>query len=326
MGSAARAASAPRLALSAKPANSHRLIADMIARVDAIESAMLTLGAMQPLPPLCRAALFVAAALLCPVDAALAQPPRSEESPAARPVPPSAAPQDYAPELVAAGRARFAANCGFCHGPDATGGSGGSDLTRSELVAVDERGNRIGPVVRTGRAEAGMPGFPALAEADLAAIVAYVHDQKTKAEAAIGGRRSVEVADVLTGDARTGRRYFEANCTSCHSASGDLAGIASRAEGLALLRRMLYPGGQAGGSYRPTATVTTRDGETVAGELAYRDEFTIALVDADGRYRSWATERVRFAVEDRREAHVEQLARYTDSAMHDVLAYLHTLR
>jgi cytochrome c oxidase cbb3-type subunit 3 len=274
-----------------------------------------------------RVVPVAAAVLLSVAGLALAQPPRSEESPAARPVPPSAAPQDYAPELVAAGRARFAANCGFCHGPDATGGSGGTDLTRSELVAADMRGDRIGAVVRAGRAEAGMPGFPALAETDLAAIVAFVHDQKAKAEVAVGGRRSVEVADVLTGDARAGRRYFAANCAGCHSASGDLAGVASRVEGLALLRRMLYPTGAGGApARRPTATVTTRDGETAAGEVVYRDEFTIAVVDSDGRYRSWRTDRVAVAIDDPLEAHVEQLARYTDAAMHDVLAYLHTLR
>jgi len=279
----------------------------------------------RPLFP--TAALFAAAALLFTTLPAIPQPPRSEESPAARPVPPSATPQAYAPDLVEAGRARFAANCGFCHGPDATGGSGGTDLTRSELVAADERGNRIGPVVRTGRAEAGMPGFPALADAELAAIVAFVHDRKTEAEAAVGGRRSVEVADVLTGDARAGRRYFESTCTRCHSASGDLNGIASRVEGLALLRRMLYPTG-AGGvpARRPTATVTTRDGDTIVGEVASRDEFTIAVTDADGRYRSWPTSQVRVAIDDPLQAHVEQLGRYTDTAMHDVLAYLHTLR
>lgn len=287
---------------------------------------MLTLRAMR-LPPLGRGVLVAATVLLCAAPAAFPQPPRSEESPAARPVPPTATPQEYAPDLVAAGRARFAANCGFCHGPDASGGSGGTDLTRSELVAADVRGDRIGALVRTGRAEAGMPAFPALADADLEAIVAFVHEQKRQAELSTGGRRSVEVADLQTGDARAGRRYFDGNCARCHSATGDLAGIASRVEGLALLRRMLYPSGPGGGpARRPTATVTTRDGATIRGEVASRDEFTIALIDADGRYRSWPTDRVTFTIDDPLAAHVEQLARYTDAAMHDVLAYLHTLR
>ena len=264
--------------------------------------------------------------MLCTAPAALAQN-GSEASPAARPVPPTTLPQEYAPELIAAGRTRFAANCGFCHGPEATGGSGGADLTRSPLVAADERGNRIGTLVRAGRAEAGMPAFPTLAESDLAAIVAFIHDQKTKAETATGGRRSVDVGDLQTGNARAGRRYFESACKRCHSATGDLAGVASRIEGLALLRRMLYPGGQPGApARRPTAVVTTRDGESVTGEVASRDEFTIAVIEAGGRYRSWPVDRVKVTISDPLQAHVDQLARYTDATMHDVLAYLHTLR
>ena len=276
--------------------------------------------------PARRVPLVAAAAALCTATAVLAQA-RNEASPAARPVPATATPQEYAPDIVATGRARFASSCGFCHGPEATGGSGGPDLTRSELVAADERGNRIGALVRAGRADAGMPGFPALAESDLAAIVAFVHDQKTKAESEVGGRRSVELADLLTGNARAGRRYFDAACTRCHSASGDFAHLASRLDGLALLRRMLYPGGQPGArEHRPTAAVTTAEGQTVTGEVAYRDEFTIAVVDADGRYRSWPAAHVSVAISDPLQAHVEQLGRYTDGAMHDVLAYLHTLR
>jgi len=278
--------------------------------------------------PLFRRTPWVAvAALLCAAPGAFAQNP-SEASPAARPVPPTAIPQEYTPELVATGRTRFAANCGFCHGPETTGGSGGADLTRSELVAQDERGNRLGPFVRAGRAEAGMPAFPTLTEPELSSIVAFIHDQKTKAESATGGRRFVDVADLATGNARAGRRYFVSNCSSCHSATGDLAGIASRVEGLALLRRMLYPVGQQPGTpaRKPTAIVTTPDGEKITGEVASRDEFTIAVTDADGRYRSWPVERVSFTISDPLEAHVAQLARYTDAAMHDVLAYLHTLR
>ena len=281
---------------------------------------------MHRLPQFLSAPFIAAVTILCAAPVALGQR-VGEVSPAASPVPPTAMPQTYAPELVATGRARFVANCGFCHGPDATGGSGGADLTRSELVAADVRGDRIGPLTRQGRVEAGMPAFPTLSDDDLAAIAAYVHDQKANAESATGGRRSVEVADLQTGNARAGRRYFESACTRCHSASGDLAGLASRVEGLALLRQMLYPGSQPGASARrPVATVTTRAGEVIVGDVAYRDEFTIAVVDADGRYRSWPVDRIGFAIDDPLEAHVEQLGRYTDATMHDVLAYLHTLR
>jgi cytochrome c oxidase cbb3-type subunit 3 len=64
----------------------------------------------------------------------------------------------------------------------------------------------------------------------------------------------------------------------------------------------------------------------VTGQLAYRDEFTIALTDASGKYRSWSTGRVKFAVDDPLQGHVELLPRYTDDDVHDVLAYLHTLK
>ena len=115
---------------------------------------------------------------------------QSEASPAAQPIPATLTPQAYPSELIEAGRARFAADCGFCHGRDAAGGADGSDLTRSQLVAQDVRGDRIGEVVRLGRADAGMPAFATLTDNDLAAIVAYIHDQKTRAESLEGGRTS----------------------------------------------------------------------------------------------------------------------------------------
>lgn len=260
---------------------------------------------------------------------AQAQPPR-EASPAAQPIPATQTPQTYAPALIEAGRVRFAAECGFCHGRDAAGGTGGTDLTRSQLVATDVRGDRIGEVVRAGRIDAGMPSFATLAEDDFAAIVAYIHEQKTQAESLEGGRRSVQAADLRTGNPRAGRRYFEANCTRCHSASGDLAGIGARLEGLTLLRRMLMPGSEGRGGTpppaRPIVTVTTAEGRTITGALAYRDEFTVALTDASGRYRSWPTRQIEFSVSDPLAAHVDQLARYTDADIHDVYAYLETLR
>ena len=249
---------------------------------------------------------------------------RGEASPASQRPPQTATPQQYAPEQIEAGRIRFTSQCGFCHGRDAGGGEGGPDLTRSELVAADVRGDRIAPVVRSGRQN--MPGF-ALSDADMTAIVAFIHDQKTQAESAVGGRRTVDLADLQTGNADVGKRYFDNACSRCHSATGDLAGIATRLQGLPLLQRMLYPGGQIRDPKRAAqVTVTLPSGQVITGRLAYRDEFTIALTDASGWYRSWAAAQVRFTVNDQREAHVNQLGKYTDADMHNVLAYLQTLR
>lgn len=239
--------------------------------------------------------------------------------------------QTYPPDQIEAGRALFAAQCGFCHGRDAMGGEIGPDLTRSELVAEDVRGDKLAVVIRTGRPDKKMPGFN-LPDADIGAIVAFIHDAKTKAESLSGNRRTVDPADLQTGNAQAGQQYFEGpgGCTKCHSATGDLAGVATRLRGLALLQRMLYPSGRGGRGAPPPkpagVTVTLPTGQAVAGKLAYRDEFTIAITDASGAYRSWPANRVTFAVNDPLETHFAQLAKYTNDDLHNVLAYLQTLK
>lgn len=239
------------------------------------------------------------------------------------PPPRSTTVQTFPADQVAAGQRLFTAQCGFCHGRDAMGGESGPDLTRSAVVAEDVRGDTLGPMLRAGRADKGMPAFT-LSPADLGAIVAFVHDQKTKAESLTGGRRSVDVADLQTGDPEAGRRYFAGACVKCHSAAGDLAGVGKRLQGLALLQRMLYPAPGREGS-KATVTVTLPSGD-VTGRLAYRDEFTIALTDANGWYRSWPTRQVTFVINDPLQGHVDQLGKYSDKDMHDVFAYLQTLR
>jgi cytochrome c oxidase cbb3-type subunit III len=256
--------------------------------------------------------------------------PPQAASPASRRPPPTKAPQKFAPELIAAGAGRFASQCGFCHGRDAGGGESGPDLTRSALVADDVRGDKIGPIVRSGRPDKGMPAIP-MSDADLAAMVAFIHDAKSKAESSGGGRRSVDLEDLQTGDAAAGQRYFTGagGCASCHAVSGSFATVGARYQGLALLQRMLYPGSgrNAGPAAEPPAvTVTTRAGQTITGKLAFQDEFTISLKDAAGWVRSFSKSDATVTVDDPLRAHVEQLAKYTDQEMHDVLAYLHTLR
>lgn len=225
-------------------------------------------------------------------------------------------------ELIDAGRVRFAADCGFCHGRDTQGGSTGPDLTRSELVAEDVGGNLIGQVIREGRPDKGMPAV-AISAGNLAAITAYIHYQVEEVAANNGGRRSVQPEDLLVGDARAGRAYFEENCTSCHSAEGDLAGIGSRQQGLGLIMTMLYPGRSAPA---PQVTVITADGQEFIGLEQYQDEFTIAITELNGRYRSFRTKDVNLVVNDPLQAHVDQLPLYTDEDMHDVYAFLESLK
>ena len=248
------------------------------------------------------------------------------QSPAAVPRPRTVKEQAYTTEQVQAGGVRFAAQCGFCHGRDAAGGESGPDLTRSELVAQDMRGDKIGPLLRTGRVDAGMPAFQ-LGNSELSAIVAFVHSQIEKFAALGGGRQTVEPEDLKTGNAADGRAYFNGagGCSSCHSPTGDLAGIASRYRGLVLLQRMLYPTGRPAPA-PPKALFTLPAGQMVLAPLVAEDEFTVTVLDPLGARQTYQKDAVNVKIDSPMSAHFAQLGRYTDDAMHNVFAYLDTLK
>jgi cytochrome c oxidase cbb3-type subunit 3 len=228
---------------------------------------------------------------------------------------------------IQAGETRFSSQCGFCHGRDAQGGESGPDLTRSALVAEDVRGDKLGPLISSGRPAAGMPAF-SLPAADLAAIVAFLHDAKSKAESEKGGRRGVDADDLQTGNAEAGKQYFNGagGCAKCHTISGTFATVGARFQGLALLQRMLYPRNRDPRASSQTARVTTSSGQIVSGRVIYRDEFTLTLVDADGWQHSFSLAAVKAEVDDPMRGHSDQLGRYTDQDMHNVFAYLQSLK
>jgi len=232
------------------------------------------------------------------------------------------APQPTQSAQVASGQALFEQRCAFCHGRDAAGGETGPDLTGSKLVAEDVKGDKIGPVVRNGRPDKGMPAFN-LSDSEITAVAAFIHNAKEKAATQQGGRRGVSVSDLQSGNAGEGKSYFNGagGCSSCHSPGGDLAGIANRYQGLKLEERMLYPQGAP-----EKATVTLPSGETYAGKVNYRDEFTIGLIDQNGWYHSWPVRNVKIKIEHPVEAHVALLAKYSDDDIHNLMAYLQTLR
>ncbi len=236
--------------------------------------------------------------------------------------PATPAKQTFPAAQVEQGQTLFLQNCAFCHGRDAGGGETGPDLTRSKLVADDVKGDKIGFVIRNGRTEKGMPRF-ALPEQDIAALVAFVHTQKNLADANIGGRRGVDPEDLQSGNAQAGKQYFNGagGCSSCHSPTGDLADVAKRYQGLKLEERMLYPD-----KAPAEATVTLPSGAAITGRLVFRDEFTIGLRDSSGWYHSWPLSEVKYSIKAPAEAHVELLGKYSDDDIHNLMAYLQTLR
>jgi cytochrome c oxidase cbb3-type subunit III len=225
-------------------------------------------------------------------------------------------------QLVENGNSAFQQNCAFCHGRDAGGGETGPDLTRSKLVAEDSGGDKIGAIIKNGRVEKGMPRFN-LSDSEISALTAFIHTQMTKAESQIGGRRGVDVQDLQTGNVEEGKQYFNGagTCATCHSPTGDLAGVATRYQGLKLEQRMLYPR-----DAKAKVAVTLPSGEVLNGTLAYRDEFTIGMKDASGKYHSWLVRNVKYNIDAPAEAHAELLGKYSDRDIHNLMAYLQTLR
>jgi cytochrome c oxidase cbb3-type subunit III len=228
------------------------------------------------------------------------------------------------------GRKIFIPTCGFCHGNDAHGKSG-PDLVRSALVLHDNKGDAIGPVIRNGRPERGMPAFSTMTNEQIADISTFLHSRA----ADVSNRFAYKIGDLVTGDSHKGQSYFQDHCASCHSPTGDLAHVATKYEAVELQRRMLYPApnlidvflGKATKPVAPTkVTVHLPSGDEVSGTLDHIDEFNVSLHDASGWYRSFSRENTKVDVQDPRAGHEALLPEYTDDDMHNVLAYLETLK
>ena len=236
------------------------------------------------------------------------------------------------PAAVERGGKLFLANCAGCHGATAKGGAGAPDLIRSLLVLDDEKGILISPVLRNGRPEQGMPKSN-LSEPQIADIVAWLHVQTYAA----GHRTTYAFQNVVTGDAKKGETYFNARCGGCHSVTGDLAGIGKRYEPLALQTRWLQPRGPGrGGRSGPpavsrsasTVKVTLPSGQSFSGVLDRVDDFIISLHDANGEYRSFSRDgdTPKVEITNPLKAHTDLLSKYTDPDIHNVTAYLVTIK
>jgi mono/diheme cytochrome c family protein len=240
------------------------------------------------------------------------------------------------------GRTLYIAECVTCHGPRARGASDGvpepqkgPDLVRSVTVLHDRFGKEIGPFLKKGHPMQSGKASASLTEPQFVDLSHFLH-QKV-ADTLRSGPYS-QVQNVLTGNAQAGQAYFNGagGCKDCHSPTGDLAGIGKRFDPPTLQQRFLFPragGGRRGGGgpvqqQNPIlVTVTPAGSPAVTGTLIAMDDFTVALRDSAGDYRSFKrSPSVKVEKKDPVQAHIDLLPRYTDKNMHDIVAYLESLK
>ena len=229
----------------------------------------------------------------------------------------------FAPEVVERGRAQFAQSCAFCHGPNANGGTHGPSLIRSGVVRHDENGDLIGAVVRDGRPAQGMPAVP-LSASQLSDVVTFIKSRIAAADIRSANRRMGGSTDkLMVGRADAGKAFFNGagGCSACHSPTGDLSGIGRKYPADVLQAQFLYPQQR-----RTTATVTDASGKRFTGTLIAQTNYDVSIQDADGWYHSWPVGSVKVEVKDTLAAHRSLLRKYTNSDMHNMLAYLETLQ
>jgi cytochrome c oxidase cbb3-type subunit III len=247
------------------------------------------------------------------------------------------------PELIARGKPLFVTNCSSCHGVDLRGGvTGGPNLLRSAVVLMDQHGELILPIVHGARAERGMPPLP-LPDPDVVAIAEYIHSVvATARNQGAPPESETPPPNALVGDAKAGEVYFAAKCSSCHSPTGDLAGIGSRIDEAKALQNNWVVGGGGGGRggrggrgngatpdrRTVTATVTLANGQKISGQRARLDNFFVTVLLDDGRLRTIRREGdlPKVEVKDPLEFHRNLPAILTDKDMHDVTAYLATFK
>ena len=238
------------------------------------------------------------------------------------------------PAVVARGSQIFGVNCSFCHGSDARGGEGGGpNLIRSQVVLDDNNGEEIAKVVLNGRPDKGMPKFD-LAMEDISAIAAFIHSFPVGGRAAISG----EAVDPLVGDATAGQAYFNGpgKCATCHSVTGDLAGIGTRITDPRALQGAILSGeagrgrGVAADTNAPVKTVkvTVASGETYSGKLDKIDDFLVSLTTDDDMHMTFPRQGdlPKVVVTNPLEPHLDMLMKWTDNDLHNLTAYLVTLK
>ena len=244
-------------------------------------------------------------------------------------------------ESAERGKSVWASECINCHGTQARGTDNGPNLVRSLIVLRDRYGTQLGPYLKKGHKMQSGANSAALTDAQIRDLANFLRDRVNDT---LRGSPLFQAQNVLIGDPKAGAEFFNGpgKCIECHSPnSPPLAGIGSRLEPIDIQQRFLFPGGGRGGrggrgaaavSGPPPAsavrvTVTTAAGQSVSGILLTMDDFNVTLRDAAGEYRTIRRgPSVKVVKNDPLAAHHAMLETITDKQMHDIVAYLETLK
>jgi cytochrome c oxidase cbb3-type subunit III len=192
------------------------------------------------------------------------------------------------------------------------------------VVLHDEKEKEIGPVIQNGRPQGGMPPFPQLSADDIHNVSEYIKLQiEQSANRGVYNQLYATSKNELHGNPTKGKEFFGAHCSGCHSAVGDLAKIGTKFPQASLMQsRFLWPAS----SEPAAAAIATPSGETLTGVIVKFDDFDVAIRDTDGNYHYWPRSTVKVNVVDNLRGHRSLLPQYTDADIHNVTAYLETLK
>ena len=261
-----------------------------------------------------------------------------------------------------AGRLVWQAQCVNCHGGQARGPEEGPNIIRAETTNYDRTnkvaGAVLGPFLKKGHPT--MTGKPSATLTD-AEIVQLANFLRQRVNETMRGSPTYAMLpeNILTGDAKAGQAFFngEGGCTKCHtSTSLSLAGIASRITSPQTLQaRVVYPapagfgaarggrGGRGAAVAAPPAanptgptpphplavkvTITPPTGAPISGTLIEQDAFFIVVSDDKGVQRTVRkVPGVKIVTTNPMQWHVDFVDRITDKQMHDLTAYLWSLK
>jgi mono/diheme cytochrome c family protein len=255
------------------------------------------------------------------------------------------------PAAVARGAEAYAsASCGSCHGATAKGTDVAPDLVRSPVVEDDVKGESIGAVLHQGHPNKTSPALN-LTDQQISDIAAWLRVQVYGAAM----RNTYVYLNTVVGDPQKGEAYFNGagKCSTCHSVTGDLAGIGGKYDPPALQSRWISGGangrfgrgrgrgltsdnGSTIADTTPpdvtpstiTVTVTLASGEKFEGVPVSIDDFAVAIRDMSGAYHSFARNGAfpKVEIHNPLQPHWELLKTLNDDEMHNVTAYLVTLK